>query len=247
VNLPALKASLALWRRRYAARVRLRSKARQDLQEARELDTHPRKALVERKVLRETQAEEALKMVKRREQQIAAFGKPRVRRPYERVKMNVWCQSSRNGLKPRLIVLHDTEGANVPGIRDLESLGAYFDKPSTQASSHVGVDAEGNAALFVADGAKAWTQSSYNSISLSVEQIGFASQVAWPEAQLRKTAQYIAYWSKKHDIPIISSTVHGVCQHSALGAAGGGHADCGPNYPFDRVLSLARDYAKNGW
>ena len=59
VNLLALKASLALWQRRYAARVRLRSKARQDLLEARELDTHPRKALVERKVLREQQAKTA--------------------------------------------------------------------------------------------------------------------------------------------------------------------------------------------
>jgi hypothetical protein len=38
-----------------------------------------------------------------------------------------------------------------------------------------------------------------------------------------------------------------VCQHSDLGAAGGGHHDCGPGYPFDRVLAMARDLKQNGW
>lgn len=242
----ALKASLALWKRRYAARVKLRAQARQDLLEAREHDTHPRQQLVERKTLRETQADEALRMIRRREKQIEAKGNGG-RRPLERVKMNVACQSSRNGVKPRLIVLHDTEGANVPGITDLQSLGAYFDRPATQASSHVGVDAEGNGAQFVPDARKAWTQASFNPQSLSVEQIGFAGQKTWPLPQLQKTAKYAAYWSKKYDIPLVHSTEHGVCEHKDLGAAGGGHVDCGPSYPFAHVLELARDYRANGW
>lgn len=245
MNTAFLKASLALWKRRYAARIKLRAQARQDLLEARDLDTHPRQQLVDRKILREVQADEALKMIQRREQQLDAKGK--VRRPLERVKMSVACQSSRNGVKPRLIVLHDTEGGNVPGIQDLQSLGAYFNRPQTQASSHVGVDAEGNSAQYVPDAAKAWTQASFNPKSLSVEQIGFASQKAWPLPQLQKTAKYVAYWSKKYDIPIVHSTEHGVCEHKDLGAAGGGHVDCGPNYPFAHVLELARDYRAKGW
>lgn len=243
----ALKASLALWRRRYTARVKLRSVARQDLLEAREMDLHPRQPLIDRKILRETQAEDAKKMVRRREDQLAAKGKPKVRRPYERIKTSVVNQSSRNGVTPRLIVLHDTEGGNVPGIVDLQGLAAWFDRPAAQASSNVGVDAEGNAAQFVPDARKAWAQASYNPQSLSIEQIGFASQESWPEAQLRKTAKYIAFWSKKYGIPIVKSTSLGVAQHSDLGALGGSHKDCGPEYPFNRVLAMARDYAENGW
>ena len=61
VKLAALKASLALWKRRYAARLKLRTQARQDLLEAREMDEHPRRQLIVRTVLREKQAEEALR------------------------------------------------------------------------------------------------------------------------------------------------------------------------------------------
>jgi hypothetical protein len=243
----ALKASLKLWQRRYDARVKLRSVARQDLLEARTSDVHPRQDLIERKVLREKQAEEALQNVKRREAQIAAKDAGRVREPFCRVKMDVACQSSRGGVKPRLIVLHDTEGANIIGITDLVGLGGWFDRISTQASSTVANDAEGNNARFVPDDRKAWAQSSFNPQALSIEQIGFASQTGWPAAQLRSTAQWIAFWSKKYGIPIVKSTEHGVCQHADLGAAGGGHKDCGPKYPFERVLAMARDYAENGW
>ena len=64
-----------------------------------------------------------------------------------------------------------------------------------------------------------------------------------PEAQLRNTAAWIAHWSRKHGIPIRHSTEHGVCQHKDLGAAGGGHSDCGPNYRFKKVLSMAKELA----
>jgi hypothetical protein len=58
--LAALKTSLALWRRRYNARLKLRAVARQDLLEARDADLHPRRALVDRQILREQQTQEAL-------------------------------------------------------------------------------------------------------------------------------------------------------------------------------------------
>jgi hypothetical protein len=245
--LAALKTSLALWRRRYNARLKLRAVARQDLLEARDADLHPRRALVDRQILREQQTEEALQMVKRRERQIAARKKGKVREPFCRVKMNVACQSSRNGAEIKLIVLHATQGANVAGITDLQGLGAFFDRISTQASSTVGNDAEGNNARFVPDSGKAWAQAAYNPQSLSIEQIGFAEQTSWPAPQLRSTAQWIAYWSVKYEIPLEHSTVHGVCQHSDLGVAGGGHRDCGPRYPFGQVLAMAREFATEGW
>lgn len=149
-------------------------------------------------------------------------------------------QSSRGGAKPRLIVLHSTEGHNRPGLEDLRGLGSWFDNPNAQASSHVANDAEGNDARYVPDERKAWTQAAYNPVALSIEQIGFARQAQWPDAQIRNTAAWIAHWAAEYGIPIRESTRHGVCSHASLGAKGGGHHDPGASYPLGRVLELAR-------
>ncbi|HEX6715343.1 MAG TPA: peptidoglycan recognition family protein [Thermoleophilaceae bacterium] len=151
-------------------------------------------------------------------------------------------QSSRNGIRPRIVVLHTTESHNTAGVNDLIGLAGWFDNPAAQASSHIGNDAEGNDIRLVPDDAKAWTQAAFNSVALSIEQVGQASQSTWPVAQLDNTARWVAYWSKKYSIPLIHSTTHGVCQHRDLGSAGGGHHDCGSDYPFAKVLQLARQY-----
>jgi N-acetyl-anhydromuramyl-L-alanine amidase AmpD len=178
-----------------------------------------------------------------------------VRRPFERIKLNVCNQSSRHGLTPRLIVLHDTESHTIPGDGDIKAIGAWFDNPAAQASSHVCVDDEGRSACYVADEAKAWHVVNYNSASLGIEQIGYATQRFWPEAQLKKVAKYIAYWSKKYDIQIErrgevangTVVVPGVVTHADLGALGGGHHDPGDFYPVERVLHMARYYRRRGW
>jgi hypothetical protein len=182
-----------------------------------------------------------------------------VRRPYERIQRTVKNNGGRRPLSDiKGIALHTTEGHDRPGISDLAGLGDFFNG-SVQSSSHVAVDGEGHSARYVPDGRKAWTQAAYNGSMLSVEQIGFA---AWPRKfwrryrnpQLRKTAQYIAYWSKKYDIPIRrgkvaggSVTKSGVFRHSDFGALGGNHGDPGRGYPMHYVLHLARKYKKRGW
>jgi hypothetical protein len=176
---------------------------------------------------------------------IARFKEQRERgaEPKPKIVASVVNQSSRRGLKPRIIVLHTTEGHNRPGLSDLQGLVSFFNNPSAQVSSHVANDAEGNDARIVPDEAKAFTQAAFNSISLSIEQIGFASQKEFPREQLENTARWIAHWSRKWNIPIKHSTSNGVCQHRDLGQAGGGHVDCGPNYPLDKVLAMARSMA----
>lgn len=163
-------------------------------------------------------------------------------------------QSARVAVPLCLITLHDTEGANLPdSIKDLVGLGDFFARPSVQASSHVADDSDGNSARFVSDHAKAWHCAGFNSYSLGIEQIGFASEsrVTWRKSwrQLRETARWIAYWSIKYGIPIRRAIVDdndgtvirsGVIRHMDLGVIGGGHSDPGPNYPFSRVLLLAR-------
>jgi hypothetical protein len=172
------------------------------------------------------------------------------------VRKNVRNQSSRNGATPALIVVHDTEGGNVPqSSRDLEGLAGWFDNPTAQASSHVATDQDGNSARFVKDENKAWSQMYFNSVGLSIEQIGFATD-DWASPaklpQLRETARWVAYWSRHYGIPIRKATVtrdgrvtrSGVIQHRALGHLGGDHHDVDVAYPGGRVLSLARQYAK---
>jgi N-acetyl-anhydromuramyl-L-alanine amidase AmpD len=156
--------------------------------------------------------------------------------------------SSRHGASLQLIVVHDTEGANLKGVQDLRNLGDVF--KSRKVSAHVGTDAEGNSGRYVRDEDKAWHCGFYNSPSLGIEQIGFASQRSWPQAQLDETARWIAYWSFHHGIPIRKGAVSvdgrvlrsGVVRHSDLGALGGGHQDPGANYPLAAVNVRARHY-----
>jgi len=162
--------------------------------------------------------------------------------------------SSRGGVRPRLCVLHTTEGHNRPGLSDLEGLARFFDDPSSAASAHLGVDAEGNSVRMVRDEDKAWTQCLYNGVSLSVEQVGFSatSKRDWVRQYhlgLYRVALALARWHRDHGIPLRHSTRRGICQHKHLGRAGCGHFDCGPGYPERLVTIWARlaYYRMVGW
>lgn len=166
--------------------------------------------------------------------------------PRPEVTRYVRNQSSRNGVKPKLIVVHSTEGWNIAGLKDLIGLGNWFDNPAAQASSHVANDAEGNDARYVRDERKAWTCAAYNSLSLNLEMVGKAAQGAWPDKQIQNTAEWMAYWSVKYGIPLTFSTSHGVCRHSDLGAAGGGHHDPGKGFPLEECIQRARKIVQAG-
>jgi hypothetical protein len=64
---------------------------------------------------------------------------------------------------------------------------------------------------------------------------------------LANCAAWIAEEAAYYNIPIEALTDgeaqghgRGVCQHKQLGPAGGGHSDCGPNFPMQEVLTMAR-------
>jgi hypothetical protein len=175
--------------------------------------------------------------------------------PDVRVRHNVRAQSSRNGASIDLLVVHDTEGANIPGsVRDLVGLGNFFnDSPGTghDSSSHVAADSDGLSARFVPDEAKAWHCAFYNSHSLGIELIGFAIQRTWTDAQVDECARWLAYWCRKHDIPCRMGAVsvdgrilrRGILRHSDLGNLGGGHHDPG-TFPLAKCLRRARVFIK---
>lgn len=157
-------------------------------------------------------------------------------------------KSSRQGSQVRLIVLHTAEGA-----RTYQELGTFFGKTSSGVSSHVGIDDTlGTIGEYVSRPNKAWTQANANPYAVSAELCAFASwsKTTWQihQTMLQNTSRWIAEEAVHFGIPITRLTASqaqdgkskGVCQHVDLGALGGGHWDCGPNFPMDNVLYMAK-------
>lgn len=154
--------------------------------------------------------------------------------------------SSRGGSVPRLIVLHTAEGALT-----YQALGSYFANPSSGVSSHVGIDDTANTVgEYVSPNGKAWTAANANPVAVQAELCAFAGwyKADWEQhpMMLSNTAQWIAEEAARFNIPLVKlspseaqTNGRGVCQHSDLGPWGGGHWDCGPNFPIDTVLSMA--------
>lgn len=170
--------------------------------------------------------------------------------PHIEVRHNSPNHSSRLGARPTLIVVHATAGHNRPGVVDLQSLGEWFGETSSQVSSHVATDNEGNSARFVVDQLKAWHVAAYNRMALGIEQVMPGDGTELSEAMYHETARWIALFSKRWDIPIHKAKVSGgsvlksgIIRHSELGALGGNHNDPGP-YNLAHCLKLARGYKK---
>lgn len=155
--------------------------------------------------------------------------------------------SSRGGATVIWVVIHTAEGA-----RTVESLGAYFAKTTTQASSHVGID-DNRIEQYVDYSQAAWTLRNGNSRSDNAELCGFA---AWSRDQwlnehrhmLELAAQWIRERCQARGIPIrhltpaqVAAGESGVIGHYdyTLGARDGSHTDPGPGFPWDTVLGMA--------
>ena len=151
------------------------------------------------------------------------------------------------------IVFHTTEGAMK--IRDL---GAWFQNPSANCSSHHGADNYDKNLLgaYVYENHKAWTQGNANPYCLSLEMCAYASwsRDTWLNQKgvlLDNSAAWLRYMIDKYKIPwtVLSSSqaqnpdVKGICQHVNFGSWGSGHSDCGSGFPLDVVISKAKGSA----
>ena len=179
------------------------------------------------------------------------FGDPETPAPTPRLSRR-WMPSpnfsSRGGSTVRLIVLHTAEGA-----LSIRELGDFFAQPSSQVSSHVGIDDElGVVGEYVKRGMKAWAAKNANPVAVHAELCAFAR---WTTSEwkrhpnmLENCARWIAEEAEAFGIPIVrltpaqaQGTGRGVCQHVDLGAWGGGHTDCGLGFPMNDVLERARE------
>jgi hypothetical protein len=148
------------------------------------------------------------------------------------------------------IAFHTTEGAMK--IRDL---GAWFQNPAAQCSSHHGADnyEAGLLGAYVYENYSAWTQGNANAYCLSLEMCAYASwsRDTWLNQKntlLNNSADWLRYCVDKYNIPwtVLNNTqaqdpeVRGICQHINFGSWGSGHVDCGSGFPMDEVIKRAQ-------
>lgn len=170
----------------------------------------------------------------------------------------IWTPSGSysGGSTKRLIVIHTMEGFT--GANGAYDCAKYF-QGNVGASSQVCVDNNRGTIWECVNRANgAWTQCNYNSVSVSMEQCGYASWtrdywLANRDAQLHNVADWIAEEAAHFGIPITDLTssqaqggASGVCYHSDLGSTGCGHSDPGGGWPADLVLEWARGGTGSG-
>ena len=160
--------------------------------------------------------------------------------------------SSRGGVKPRLIVVHTTEGAT-----SNQNLANFICQSSAGVSYHVSVDslAGGVCYEYVARGNKSWSVCNFNPAAVCgvfCTPLGASanwSRNTWLTGQATALANMGAWVAEEAailGIPLVALTsgqaqggAAGVCQHANLGSAGCGHVDCGPGFPMDELMRLA--------
>lgn len=134
-------------------------------------------------------------------------------------------QSSRNGVKPDLLVWHETAGAYTGSV-------SWLCNPAAQASAHVVVQEDGLGStqlVHLAD--KAWHAVAYNSRGVGVEHANTTAKGYSTEQQLQVSARIFGWLCLHLNIPPKWSRTGadpGICRHLDLGALGGGHTQCGP-------------------
>lgn len=160
-------------------------------------------------------------------------------------------RSSRRGVAPRLMVAHITVSPNRPGWSDVDGITAYFNRPSSQASSDFVVDAQGHCNYIVPINEKPWTPAAANPVSVSWEIINTGREGRLMEPRgYRAIGRQMARVGKLLRIPIRRGKVSGctvirsgIVQHKDFGACGGGHVDISP-YDLQPITDAARRAAK---
>ena len=164
-------------------------------------------------------------------------------------------QSSRNGVRPQLQVLHYTVSPNRPGWSDVEAVVHLFNTRSAQVSSNFVIDGEGNCAYIVPIENKAWAQAAANPYSVSYEIINSGKEPVYiAPAGLAKLRSVMAQVSKRTGIPMRAGVVKncvpvtsGIVQHFDFGYCGGGHFDITPFHEdaIIKALTVQQPVAKS--
>lgn len=161
-------------------------------------------------------------------------------------------------MPPELQVIHTNEpGPYRPGGNpgSLDGLLSFLANPNTQASYTTVVDAAGRTGRSNDDEFAPWAAgTTANSRGLHLCVMGWAKQPRseWLSrtGQMHSTARILAWNNALYGIPLqfigpkqLRNRERGVCGHVHVAQAWGetDHTDPGPEYPFDVVISMAKD------
>jgi len=152
--------------------------------------------------------------------------------------------SSRKGADVRLIVYHETAGHYRSDV-------SWLCNPKADASAYFVVREDGGEVTqLVRLRDKAWTQAWYNPVSVGVEHSNVTAKGYSTEAQLRASARIFGWLLNLYDLPTRwarGGVGAGVCRHLDLGAAGGGHTQCGMgDHDLARWLEMITDERERG-
>lgn len=158
-------------------------------------------------------------------------------------------KSSRNGVKPRLLVPHYTVSPNRTGFEDVNAITQLFDRRAFAASSTYVIDRDGNCNYIVREAEKPWTQATFNPVSISWEIINTGSErPLFTNAGLAKMAMIMSDSARRWGIPIRKAIVRGcsvvrsgIIDHFGLGACGGGHVDITP-FNIDQIIAAIQKH-----
>lgn len=153
-------------------------------------------------------------------------------------------QSSRNGERVRLLVWHETAGPYAGSV-------AWLCNPAADASAHLVIREDGlEATQLVHLARKAWHAAAFNGASVGVEHANTTAKGYATEHQLRVSARVFGWLCLHYGIPprwARGGEGHGVCRHLDLGAAGGGHTQCGPGaHDWERFLVMLHHEVQRG-
>jgi N-acetyl-anhydromuramyl-L-alanine amidase AmpD len=153
-------------------------------------------------------------------------------------------QSSRRGVRPTLIVWHESAGNYQGGI-------AWLCNPAADASAHLFVREDGlEATQLVHIAAKAWHAVQFNAKSIGVEHANITPKGFSTEKQLQVSARIFGWLCLEYQIPprwSRNGQTPGVCRHLDLGAAGGNHLQCGPGLKdWQRFLVMLGNEIERG-
>lgn len=152
--------------------------------------------------------------------------------------------SSRGGEKVRLLVWHETAGAYAGAV-------SWLCNPAAQASAHLVVREDGlEATQLVPLAEKAWHAVAFNSESIGVEHANTLARGFATEQQLEVSARIFGWLCLQYGIPPRWSRTGsdpGITRHKDLGAAGGGHFQCGTDdTDWQRFLVMVQHELERG-
>jgi N-acetyl-anhydromuramyl-L-alanine amidase AmpD len=161
-----------------------------------------------------------------------------------------WQQSPNFNLgamhKPRLVVVHDTEGG-------FEGAISTFANSHSQVSAHFVLKEDGTQLVqMVSLADKAWHVVSFNAFAVGIEMAGFAAK-GFSDAEWQAAARVAAFLLHHLDLPptwVQKGAGEGICRHYDLGRLGGGHTDpCSTETaPWKTFMGfLAKAYAAADW